>query len=178
VTESIESTYFNWLYAKVLHVENPTPSLTFWNLMRELHNTEFVWLISGDDNRAEDGLDLRHEFVREANINSDREWSLLGCSVLEMLIAFSRRTPFETDRSPRDWFWSFLENLGLSEFNDANAPPYYPVIAEILYVFVWRTYEPDGRGGLFPIINTRNDQRKIELWYQFSEYLVELERGV
>ncbi len=91
MTEPLENLYFNWLCAKVIHVENPTPSLTYWKLFRELHNFEYVWLISGDDNRAEDGLELRTEFLMEVNLPDDPVWSGVGCSVFEMLIAFSRK---------------------------------------------------------------------------------------
>jgi len=174
MNESIESAYFNWLCAKVQHIENPTPSLTYWNLLRELHSTEFVWLISGDDNRANDGLDLRLEFSREAFTRIDPDWSHLGCSVLEMLIAFSRRAQFETDLSSREWFWIFIENLGLKEFNDAQIRPF--TITDIINQFIFRAYEFDGQGGLFPLRNPRHDQRKVELWYQFAEYLIEQER--
>ena len=101
-SEPIEEVYFNWLYSKVAYMPNPTPSLTFYTLFRDLHSTEFVWLISGDDNRAQDGLDLRREFFRESLIHQDPAWNDIGCSVLEMLIAFSRKAEFETDLDARD----------------------------------------------------------------------------
>lgn len=173
--EPIESVYFNWLCAKVMLLENPTPSLTFWKLLRKLHSTEFVWLIPNDDNRVEDGLELRHEFVREMNIEVDPEWSKLDCSILEMLIAFSRRAEFQTDISAKDWFWMFMEHLRLADCNDASdVNP--SVIDEILYQFVWRTYDYNGVGGLFPLHETNHDQRKVEVWYQFCEFLVDQER--
>ena len=120
--EPIEDIYFNWLYSKVASVEVPTPSLTYWNLLRELHATEFVWLISGDDNRAADGVELRKEFHRmiQLELDQDLPWMMLGCSVLEMLIAFSRRASFQTDMPEREWFWIFLEHLGLADLNDAQ----------------------------------------------------------
>ena len=34
--EPIEETYFKWLYHKVASVDFPTPSLTYWALLREL----------------------------------------------------------------------------------------------------------------------------------------------
>ncbi len=58
----------------MIHVEVPTPSLTYWKLFRTLYSTEFVWLLSGDDNRAEDGLELREEFLLESNIPDDPQW--------------------------------------------------------------------------------------------------------
>lgn len=175
MNEPIESTYFNWLCAKVMQIENPTPSLTYWNLLRELHNTEFVWLLSGDDNRAEDGLDLRPEFLTASFLKRDSFWENVGCSVLEMLIALARRAEFETDIPAKDWFWTFIDNLGLLDFNDASDEN-PEIIKEILFRFIWRTYEYNGVGGLFPLRNPEHDQRKVEIWYQFAEYLTDQER--
>lgn len=175
MSEPLENLYFNWLCAKVMRVEVPTPSLTYWKLLTELHNTEFVWLLSGDDNRAEDGLELRPEFLLESNLEADPEWIHLGCSLFEMLLAFSRRAAFQTEESAQEWFMHFLENMGLAEFNDARNFTAAEV-GEYLYTLVWRTYSYDGRGGLFPIKNPPHDQREVEIWYQFCEYLVDQER--
>lgn len=173
--EPIEDVYLNWLYAKVASVDVPTPSLTHWTLIRDLHATEFVWLVSGDDNRCQDGLDVRREFHREALLDDpDLSWMNLECSVLEMLIAFSRRAEFDTDIPARDWFWIFLENLGLNELNDAQ-PNITERVQESLDRFVWRTYLPNGEGGLFPLHEPKHDQRKVEIWYQYCEYLVDQE---
>lgn len=174
--EPIEEIYFNWLYSKVASVAVPTPSLTYFTLFRDLHSTEFVWLVSGDDNRAEDGLDLRKEFLRSARLDQDPAWLSIGCSVLEMLIAFARRAAFSTDEEPKRWFWIFLENLGLATFNDASTRISQKV-SEILDVFIWRTYRFDGVGGLFPIRYPERDQTKVEIWYQFCDYLIDQERS-
>lgn len=172
--EPLEETYFNWLYSKIGHVYNPTPSTSYYVLLRQLHKTEFVWQISGDDNRAADGLQLRHEFFHFLHRDFDEEspWFNIGCSVLEMLIAFARRAEFQTSIPVREWFWTFLENLSLNELCDANAEGAEDYIREVLDVFIWRTYGPNGEGGLFPLLETENDQRKVEVWYQFCEYLV------
>ena len=170
MTEPIEETYFNWLCAQVLRVNVPTPSLTFSHLLQLLHRTEFTWSVAGDDNRAEDGLELRYSFLTESHVFPDSVWSSLSCSLFEMLLAFSYRAEFETNMLARDWFWIFMTNLGLSEANDAS----YTSDADILNVlncFVWRTYRKNGSGGLFPMNHTRHDQRRLELWYQFFEYL-------
>ena len=174
MNEPIEDVYFNWLYQKVASVENPTPSLTYWTLLRDLHSTEFVWLISGDDNRCEDGLDLRREFYRTVMIDADIPWMNLGCSVLEMLSAFGRRAEFDTNLSSRQWFWVFLENLGLKDFNDAH-PNITRHVDAVLQRLIWRTYQPNGHGGLFPLRSPQHDQRGVEIWYQFCEYLVDQE---
>lgn len=173
MSEPIENQYFNWLYTKVCDTNTHSPSLGYVKLLRQLHRTEFVWLLTGDDNRAEDGCDLRGEFLSDAFMRTDNEhWLLEGCSVLEMLIAFSRRASFETDDSPRDWFWKLLDNLRLTEFTDATRVN-SAVVQDILDRFIWRTYHFNGDGGLFPLDYTTNDQRGIEIWYQFSEYVAE-----
>lgn len=173
--EPIESLYFNWLASQVMKVEVPTPSLTYWKLFRELQNTEFVWTLDApmDDNRAEDGKELRKEFLRQIRTEPDNDWFNIGCSVLEMLVAFARRAEFAADRTVQDWFWEFLDNLGLSTFNDASFNLF--VITDILYAFLWRTYDYHGNGGLFPIRYPHEDQRKVDIWYQFCAYLNEHE---
>jgi hypothetical protein len=172
--EPIEEVYFNWLYSKVAFVMNPTPSLTFYSLLREIHSTEFVWFISGDDNRAQDGLDIRAEFLRESFLPHDALWLNLGCSVLEMLIAFSRRAEFQTDLGASEWFWIFLKNLNLDTFSDAK-PGIQRKVSAVMERFVWRTYQRNGSGGMFPLKHPREDQRQVEIWYQFYEYLDENE---
>ena len=75
----------------------------------------------GDDNRAEDGMDLRYEFLLAADIPDDEHWRTeSGCSLLEMFIGFSRRAQFQTGDTVQDWFWEFMENLGLKEYNDGS----------------------------------------------------------
>ena len=175
MSEPLENLYFNWLCAKVLRLDNPTPSLTYWNLLRHLHNTEFVWLLSGDDNRAEDGRELRRHFLLAADIPNHVEWRALPCSLLEMLVAFAQRAEFQTSEPSAQWFWEFIENLELSVCNDAAHFSEDSVDA-VLQQFIWRTYDPSGQGGLFPMRHPKHDQTKTELWYQFSEYLVDQNR--
>lgn len=168
---NLEELYFNWLYAKI-HLSD-VPYNSYSDLLRILYDTEFVWLLSGDDNRAEDGTDLRVDFIRESGLDIDLEWFDSGCSVLEMMLAFSRRAAFETEISSREWFWEFIQNLGLSGcYNDFFDPT---VVHDVLQTFIWRTYEYNGEGGMFPLKAPQDDQRKIEIWYQFCEYLVDLD---
>lgn len=175
MNEPIEEVYFNWLYSKVASVDVPTPSLTYWTLLRDLHSTEFVWLLSGDDNRAEDGLDVRREFYRQIRFDQDDPWMHVNCSVLEMLIAFARKAEFQTQMRAREWFWIFMENLGLNDLNDAQHGVTKQV-SEVMDAFIWRTYRRNGQGGgLFPLRRTKHDQRKAEIWFQFCEWVIEKE---
>lgn len=164
--EPIENEYFNWLCAKVLEVG----ANNFYDLLRILHTTEFVWVVPADRHRARDGVELREDFAMEVGIERDLEWEMAPCSMLEFFIAFAKRASFQTDMPVKDWFWEFLVNLkldGYSRVFDSDRP----VIEDILYNFIWRQYDPSGDGGMFPMMQTRNDQRKIEIWYQFSEYV-------
>ena len=172
--EPIESAYFNWLCAKAVYVERPTPSSTYYKLLRQMQNTEFFWSVPMDDNRAADGLDLRREFLNESRYEASQEWLHLGCSVLEMIIAFTRRAAFVTERSARDWFWQILENLELTDFNDSFFVSEQKV-ADILDRLIWRTYDYNGQGGMWPLRYPGHDQREVEIWYQFCEYLIDNE---
>lgn len=164
--EPIEVLYFNWLCAKVLIQGNKN----YYDLMQILYSTEFVWIVPGDENREEDGLELRQDFLRETQLDYDPGWFSEPCSVLEVLIAFAHRASFQTDLPEYDWFWHFLTNLKLNEYRRISKRD-IPEIEEILYVFIWRTYDAYGDGGLFPLRTPKEDQRKVELWYQFFEYL-------
>jgi hypothetical protein len=177
MSEPLENLYFNWLCAKVINLRDSLPSSTYNTLFGTMHRTEFVWLILGDGNRAEDGKDLRTEFILQADIPDDPDWrNLIECSVFEMLIAFVRRTYDMTDIPSREWFWEFLRNLGLDEMHDASGVEPQDV-AEILDRFIWRTYDKFGRnGGMFPLSHSPVDQRKQELWFQFCEYLIDQDR--
>lgn len=175
MSEPLENLYFNWLCARVVDVRIKSPSSTYWELLKILHRTEFVWLLSGDDNRAEDGKELRRDFLIQAEIPDDIEWRLtVECSMLEMFIGLSIRAGFTTDTSISEWFWEFMENLGLREFHDGNVEP--RMIQEILEVCIWRLYDENCHGGIFPMKAPPKNQKEVELWYQFCDYLVDQDR--
>lgn len=173
----LDELYLEWLYSHVASARQRNRSKSYWSLARQLFSTEFVWFVPNDDNRAEDGRDLRHEFVDEYQIEvMDQEWMSLGCSMLEMLIALSRRLAFEATGRPSFWFWQLIENIGMTEYTDRV---YTELIAkdvsEKLERVIWRTYTRRGHGGLFPLDRGRKDQRDEEIWYQLSAYLLEQE---
>lgn len=171
----LDETYFVWLYSQVGSVKNRNRSKTYWTLLRLLYKREFTWSnIDRDENRAQDGKDLRREFLRQTNTKLDEPgWMELECSVLELMIALSWKLAFEGGGELRDWFWGLIDNLGLSECTDAN-PPEEGIINHILDKVIYRDYAPNGAGGLFPLNNSYNkDQREVELWYQAQAYLLE-----
>lgn len=177
LVEPIEEAYFNWLYSQVVTQDGPpTPSTSYLKLFRILHSTLFMeteW-VPNDDNRAEDGLELRTFFLNQTRYQEDLYWASSGCSVLEMLIAFANRAEFESLYDHQFWFWRFLENLDLVRFNDAYAGS-FDEVSHILERFLCRTYSFSGKGGMFPLRHPHEDQRNVEIAYQFFAYCAENE---
>jgi hypothetical protein len=172
-TQPLDELYFVWLCSQVADPDVSDPSLTYWKLLKQLFTTEFTWRIPNDDNRSEDGKDLRREFIHDKDLEDiDYGWIELGCSVFELMVGLSRRLSFEADGEPHYWFWKLMENLGIAEFSDDRRLP-KKRIDETLRRVITRTYEKNGEGGFFPLRNTDEDQRKVELWYQLSAYVLE-----
>lgn len=172
--EPLDELYLKWLYHLVGNVKLKNPARTYWCLLKQLHMKEFVWIVPNDDNRLEDGRDLRHIFVDEEGLTDvDQLWMELGCSMLEMIIALAQKLEFEDDGHPADeWFWRMMENLNLHECTDASQYS-IKVVDEILDTVIWRTYRRNGKGGLFPLHHAKKDQCEVELWYQMNAYILE-----
>lgn len=156
---------------RLVTVHMPAPGADYRKLFRILHETPFAWTVIGDKNRMADALELRDEFVDERKPKAlPIGWLDRAPSVLEVLIRFSRRAEFNTEETAEWWFWKFLDNLGLSHFkyvSDEDARE----IEDILYRFIWRQYDYNGEGGMFPLHSPRQNQAQVELWYQFHAYI-------
>ena len=128
-----------------------------------------------DDNRALDGMDLRFEFIDEMGLDTgDSLWLMLECSILEMFVALSRRVAYQSYGSPDEWFWIMMGNLDLRIHTDNKYSRIVELeVNETLDRINERTYDTNGVGGIFPLVNPERDQRTIELWYQASAYLLE-----
>lgn len=173
---NLDERYLDWLYSKVGSVSNKNPARTYILLAEQMHNTRFNWTVPNDDNRIEDGKDLRQEFLLETNAECDQEWLERDCSMLEMLIALSRRVEFESAKDTFYWFWKILENLQIRSctdeayLEDDRVPM---IVDQAIYRVINRTYGSNGEGGMFPLKHSNQDQRKVEIWYQMGAYLLE-----
>lgn len=174
---TLDDAYFEWLYSQVGAVRNRNPSRSYWKLLKQLYTKEFQWFIPNDDNRVEDGKELRLRFLEETGytlVDPRGLWMNLGCSMLEMMIALARMAAFESDGSAVEWFWRFMHNLEIEKYSDARYDRYVAKeVEEVLNRVIHRKYDRDGVGGLFPLRNASRDQRRVELWYQMSSYLLE-----
>lgn len=142
-----------------------------------LHETEFVFTIPMDDNRAVDGIDLRYRFGDECSFPGPMIASLLDdspCSVLEMMVALAVRCEEHIMDDPDignrtgKWFWGMIRNLGLDGMNDFRFDCRY--VDDVLYRLLERRYGRNGDGGLFTVNNGR-DMRQTDIWYQMNYYL-------
>jgi len=48
-------------------------------------------------------------------------------------------------------------------------------VDEILESLIWRTYDPDGHGGFFPLRRPKGDQTEEEIWHQMNLYVGEIQ---
>lgn len=180
--QTLEWQYFQWLYSMIGAVTDRNPGHSHFMLIEQLHKKTFIWHVPNDDNRGRDGLALRDEFVDQINSWSDCQRPYEPCSMLEMLIGLAKLATFDGDgvgmaNTLGDWFWRMLENCGLKQYNDSR---YFEddgraieAVDEIIDDIVTRRYHASGFGGLFPLEHPTTDQRKTELWYQLSAYLLE-----
>lgn len=168
----LDEEYFTWLCSRVASLNQRNRSKTHWSLLKQLYTVEFLWFVPNDDNRVEDGRELRYEFLDTHGLDHDQNWLSLNCSVLELLVALARRLSFEASGTAREWFWHLLHNLELDQYTDAS-PGDPDDINDVLDGLIFRTYHFDGRGGLFPLVEPMQDQRKVEIWYQLNAYVSE-----
>lgn len=173
--ESLDERYLSWLYRQVANVKTRRGARTHWSLFKQMQDTIFVAIVSHDENRCADAKDLRYEFLAETEDEpGDPEWTGSPCTMLELFVVLSRALSFETDDPVNLWFWHLMEELDLEQFNDRKYDKHaQEVISDTMDRVIWRNYEPNGHGGLFPLREPPEDQRKVELWYQLNAYLIE-----
>jgi len=173
--EELDEQYLEWLYSQVAPVKVSARTRTYWKLFHQMYKTIFVALAPHDENRIADGRDLRYEFLAEReDLQGDLDWMRSPCSMLELFIILARQLSFEMDDPVDVWFWHLMETLDLVQFNDRKYNSHAEEeIERTLDRVIWRNYEPNGQGGLFPLRNPTRDQRKVELWYQLNAYLLE-----
>lgn len=168
--------YFEWMLRKI-EIDNPVDEYRM--LLARLHDTDFQYLIPTDENRAEDGIDLRHRFALEHGrgrpFREEPQDAGAPCSVLEMMVALAIRCEEHIMHDPAigtrtsQWFWGMVKNLGLDSMTDDNFDERF--VDKRIAMLLDRTYKKNGEGGLFTVKDCRFDLRKVEIWYQMCWYL-------
>lgn len=177
--EQIQDEYFEWIIRLV--TEGKYAGRKSWRkLFRLLHETEFIYILDMDANRADDGIDLRYRFAWERHLDARKVDTAFGdrsCSVLEMMAALAIRCEEHITDDPESgnrtgkWFFEMVESLGLEDMDDEHFDKI--TAADILVRFMRREYRVDGRGGLFTVDDGIHDMRDMEIWYQMMWYLNE-----
>lgn len=176
-TDILNDEYFDWLCSFVCRNKR-VGAFSYEKLLSQLHETTFKAIIPRDENRAEDGMDLRYRFALEhddCSVNLIMDVLAGPCSVLEMMVALAicceetyMDNPNIGNRTGQ-WFWNMVKNLGLGSMNDNEFDGRRVYIS--LERFMRREYDPDGKGGLFRIKYCDRDLRDVEIWHQLCWYL-------
>lgn len=171
--ERIKIEYFEWMYDLVCGGRF-AETITYKRLFELLHNTEFVYFIPHDENRAEDGISLRYHYCVSHDCEELEGYLDGPCSILEMMIALSIREEHimsDPDRGDRtaQWFWTMISSLGLSGMTDYNFDEEF--VKDSIAKFLKREYKPNGKGGLFTVKKWNRDARTAEIWHQLLAYL-------
>lgn len=185
---SIRTKYFDWLYSKIGfddETDDREQIFPYHIVTLQLFMKEFYPMVPYDENRDTDARTLRDRFVYEADSSIDAGVMLDILSgpanLLEVMVALAERmdndlyNPENRRNKIVDSFWELFKNLGLDRFKDDGfAVSWMPdEVCKIVGKVLDRTYEPNGRGGFFPLEHPKEDQRKVELWYQMQAWLIE-----
>lgn len=173
-SDRINDEYFEFL-CELIDSKRFSRRVSYRKLLMRLHDIEFTWFVPFDDNRADDGIQLRRRFALIRDDITLSNYITGPCSVLEMMVALAVRCE-ETimddallGNRTGQWFWGMIHNLGLSSMSDAKFDP--DVVDDIVARLLNREYEPNGEGGLFTIKRCERDLRTVEIWRQLSWYL-------
>ena len=179
MAKTIKEKYFDWICELIDHNEYDDKT-SYSMLLHYLDSIDFTYILEMDENRMEDGLDLRYRFGYEMGYPADvieKNLNDRACSILEMMVALSIRCEegfmdnlVEGNRTG-EWFWNMIENLGLDTMTNLYFDEKY--VDDVIQRFLNRDYEPNGKGGLFTVKKSKSDMRDVEIWCQMMWYLDE-----
>ena len=157
--------YFEWLRDQSTP---PDTIASYDKVLQVLYRTRYIPLETLDENRAEDGRELREEWYDDFQDYTDdigEDWFEEDCSILEMFVALSRRCEFQTSHiSAQHWVSIFLMNLDI-QISDFEFEINKDIIIDTINDF------SNGIQTIFPT-NVRDGIKK-QLWYQLMDYIEE-----
>ena len=169
--------YFEWLLNKA-EIDKEKYRL----LCDILYNSIFYPILEMDENRWEDGVAYRFSFAGSDEGAYDLGQAIGGCTMLELILSQAEKTHFDMQGSEfgapiGKWFMEILSNMGLDIYTNSvlmNEPDAYYEVSDIIRRVIFRQYEYDGFGGMYPLnVRPEQDQREVEIEIQRNLYLLE-----
>ena len=160
--------YTRWLISEILGVESLD---CFW-LCLCLQGIEFYWTDRDDANRAEDGLELRDNYIFVHGYDDNELIDLPAtATVFEVLVAMAdRATTLDYDPAIM-WFNLFIKNLGFDYLNDDTwSQSAEQFVKSTVRKWLDRQFAPDGVGSPFRG-NGTYDVAKQTMWHAMQWYL-------
>lgn len=150
----------------------------YGRLFEILHNIQFTYILDRDNNRNEDGNDLREDYLIPDCFDKEADKYFYGhwVSVLEMLLALAIRVDDEfigdpSEEHPEDFLMEMINNLGLGVYRGEKYRE--NDVIKIVQKWMNRKFDKGGYGSPFPLKYSCEDQRKIEIWDQMIAYIGE-----
>lgn len=172
--------YFSYL-SEMVYIDGRYNDQTYWVLAKTLWDTDYIWSIGLDEDRAIDGMALRKRYQADGGTDGYDG----PCTVMEMLVALAERMndifdELDGENKTPIFFWEMVENLDLGSYSDeifelypARTHGYLNRMDRKLERWMDRRFDYDGSGSPFPLQNPRCDQREVDLYYQANLYLTE-----
>lgn len=152
-----DDAYFDFLCESV----GVIPDSDHYEFCEHAHDVFFDVSVGNDLDRTIDAVDTRTSWFSSgagSHLPMDKS------TIFEMMVALSSRMEFiDGVKGMGYWFNVMIINLST----------YTLTWTEAIYRFNLRQYNSDGIGGLFPLINPKEDQTKVEIWYQMHSWMGE-----
>lgn len=146
--------YVNWLYKKF-----GTPG--YKEIFNKLGKIDYIYQMVLDASRADIAKQYRKYFSYETGVYPD-DIADNSCSVLEVFCSIAEDMSTNSCAgSPQSFLREIFSNLHLTSSNCEAA----------IYKWLYRQYEPNGKGSIFYIPNTKVDLRNLTIWDQMVLYL-------
>lgn len=185
--KKVQEKYFNWLIG-IIYPFSDKELFKYKNLCEVLDSIEFRLPSKHDTSdvkRILDAMDIRYDFI--GYLASEGVYiPIQDCrnmfknnkpSVFEVLISLARQIKYNDEYNTSNWFWIMIANLRINLIKDdvfEKEPKEYKEIIEIVIDrWMYRKFNSDGEGSLFPLKDTDIDQTKLDIWSQMEAYLAE-----
>lgn len=148
----------------------------YHKLCEFLDTIPYRWSIDLDENRMLDAMTLREEYI---DLHGGRGRAFVNgeVSVFEVLVALSIRMEHicydSEDDKTGERFIEMIHNLAIQFNNLRWNDEVQKTVEERVRVWLDREFDRFGYGSPFPNKRAKEDQRKVELWYQMNKYIVD-----